>query len=38
MAFIFYSNRLGCFGSILISILASTLLIGILLLSNRALN
>lgn len=38
MPFLFYSNRLGCFGSIVVSIIASIVLIGILLLINLAIN
>ena len=33
--FVFYSNRLGCLGSILITVVLSALLLGLLWLINR---
>ena len=36
--FFFFSNRLGCMGSILVSLLASAILIGLLWLINGGLS
>jgi hypothetical protein len=33
--FVFFSNRLGCFGSILVSLLGSLLLIGLMYALSR---